>query len=202
MFSLSYLQQQAIDASKNKKWESAKHYNQEILSQYPNNISALNRIGFCYLQLGKCTEAQKTYQKVLKLDKHNPVAKKYLEILKKRSITPSGFKCSQQYIQEPGKTTIVTLKRLAGNDIVSELSNGTECTLKPKSRYVSVESTQGTYIGSIQEDVSYRLSKLLKTGNMYDCTVYNTEKQTCKIFIKEVYRSEKNKHICSFPVDE
>ena len=49
------------------------------------------------------------------------------------------------------------------------------------------------------EDLSFRLSKLIKNGNTYSCQVRSCSTKQCSVYIKEVSQSEKNKGAHSFP---
>lgn len=197
---ISQFQKQAIAAAKQGDWEQSAHWNESIIEQEPRNVSALNRLGFCYIQLGKSKDATKMYQKVLEIEKLNAVAKKYLQMLdsKQGVIKQSQIDMFQDFVEEPGKTKIIQLGRLCGPALLDELSVGSRCTLKTKGRFVTVLSKQGEYIGSLPEDISLHLSQLIKTGNTYDCVIRSSSKQECSVFIKETFRSPENLHTPSF----
>lgn len=189
--------QAAIRASKNADWENAVAINQEIIDQNPQDIAALNRKGVALLQLGKKSEAKKTFQLVLEIEKTNKIAQKFLDkIKKKQNILAPSFS-SQQFIEEPGKTKTMQLHRLAGKKTLEQLHIGEEAVLKPKSRYISVE-VQGNYVGSLPEDLSFRLTRLMKSGNEFRCWVQSVQDNQCSVFIKETFRSKKNKNTSSF----
>lgn len=199
MNQLLLLQKKSIDSAKKGEWETAVQINQEILEQSPQDIGALNRLGFCYIQLGKKDEAIETYQKVLAVEKVNPIAKKYLDLLKQNiNVKRQQANVYEDFVEEPRKTKIVSLDRLAGPNVLSNLSVALPCVLKTKGRYVCVQTDDGEYIGSLPEDISLHLSQLIKTGNEYLCLIMSVSKQDCVVFIKEKAVSEANKHIPSF----
>jgi tetratricopeptide (TPR) repeat protein len=191
--------QQAITAAKNQNWKSAVDLNVAILSQNPSDVGALNRLGIAYLQLGNKSEAKNSFKKVLEIDKANPIAKKNLTRLQNSNGTFALTFCKQDFIEEPGKTKTVELHRLAGKNILENLAVGQECELKPKNRYISVESS-GVYLGALPEDISFRLAKLIDTGNRYEACVRSFSANHCSLYIKETYRSPENSDINSFPV--
>lgn len=197
MSSLVQLKQQAIFAAKHGDWEKALAVNQEILEQTPTDIGALNRSGVAYLNLGKVTKAKLAFKTVLDLDATNQLAQKNLVHIKEKT-TPNVQFSSQQFIEEPGKTKVVELHRLASKDILTKLHTGTTCVLKTKKRYISVEAN-GAYIGALPEDLSFRLTKLMDSGNQYSCAVWTVTATTCSIFLKETTRSAENADIASFP---
>lgn len=201
MGSLTDLRTQAITAAKNNDWQTAVAANQEIVAINPADIAAYNRLGMSFLQLGNAKQATAAFKEVLKIDATNPIAKKQLErIAKKEDIAPPQF-TRTQFIEEPGKSKICALHRLAGRNVLEVLRSGQACQLKPKSRYISVETTEGQYIGALPDDVSYRLSNLIASGNLYECVVYTVTKTECSVFVREKYRSLDNQHHNSFPLN-
>ena len=196
---LSALQKQAISLAKNNQWTQAIQANQQILTQEPTNVGALNRLGFCYLQLGDKKKAKSSYQQVLGIEKLNTVAKKYIEIIEKDiNMKGQSARTYHDFVEEPGKTKIVQLGRLCEACTLEQLSVATQCHLKPKGRYVTVLGPENEYIGSLPEDISFHLSQLIKTGNEYDCVIRSVNKQSCAVFIKEKKRSAENQFTPSF----
>lgn len=200
MGSLTDLRAQAITAAKLGNWQEAVAANQEIIVIHPTDIAALNRLGMALLQQGEATQATETFQNVLAIDATNPIAKKQLErIATNQTIIAPQF-CKTQFIEEPGKSKVCLLHRLAGKNVLEVLKSGQSCQLKPKTRFISVETDDGMYIGSLPDDVSYRLSQLIESGNTYDCVVYTVTKTECSVFVKEKYRSQPNQNTNSFPL--
>lgn len=202
MNTLVALQQKAITAAKQQDWQAAVDFNLSLLEYRPKDLGALNRLGVAYSQLGKPKKAQGAFKKVLDFDKSNSLAKKHLENLKKKQQANIPAFSKQHFIEEPGKTKTVELHRLAGKQVLQKLSVGQSCILKPKSRYISVETEEGIYIGALPEDLSYRLSKLIKTGNLYSCLVRSCSSCECNVYLKEEQRSRRNEHHNSFPLNK
>ncbi len=190
--------QQAITAAKHQNWDAAVSYNLVILETTPTDVGALNRLGVSYLQLGKVSDAKKAFNQVLSVDKSNSIAKKNLAKLNSNLGTIAPTFTQEDFIEEPGKTKTVELHRLAGKNILDTLAIGQQCELKPKNRYISVES-HGVYLGALPEDVSFRLSKLIETGNLYSACIRSFSSNHCSLYIKETYRSSNNQDIHSFP---
>lgn len=200
MGNLSDLRAKAIAAAKAGDWASAAQINEEIIAINDADLSAYNRLGMAQMQLQLTKPAEATFQRVLELDSTNLIAKKQLDRLKKKeSFVPPTF-TSDAFIEEPGKAKLCHLHRLAGKDILAQLSVGQRCQLKPKSRYISVETLDNHYLGSLPDDVSFRLSKLMAGGNTYDVLVHNVDKTDLAVFIKEVTRSKANQNTTSFPM--
>lgn len=197
----SVLQLQAIQAAKNGDWKTALTKNQELLSLNPNDIGALNRSAIAYLQLNQEKEAKKLLEKVISLDKSNQIARKHLNNIKNKKRAKKPSFSSEQFIEEPGVTKIVELYRLANKQVLQNLDVGQSCSLIPKNRYISVETIEGEYIGAIPEDLSYRLTKLIKRGNVYEALIHSASDKECHLYIKEKKRSKKNEYINSFPLN-
>ncbi len=192
------LRRKAIDAAKTANWQLAVELNQQILSQYPEDVSALNRLGVAYVQLKNIKKATKAFKDVLKLDKTNIIAKKHLSKIEKNQDLSAPSFTQQHFIEEPGKTKIIELRRLANKQTLEKLHVGAPCELKLKNRYISIE-VNGNYVGALPEDVSFRLGKLIQGGNQYNCSIRSSNGKNCSVYIKETYRSSKNFGIQSFP---
>lgn len=192
---------QAIAAAKDQNWSAAVDYNNAIIDQNSNDVGAWNRLGLAYSQLGNTKAAKTAFEKALEIDKSNPIARKNLDKLKNNQTPAVPTFTKQDFIEEPGKTKTVELHRLAGKNVLDNLAVGQECELRPKNRYISVESN-GTYIGALPEDISFRLAKLIETGNLYYCCVRSFSANHCNVYIKEMERSEKNRDTNSFPINK
>lgn len=198
------LTKKAIQAALEGKWEEAVDYNLAILRDDPNDIAALNRLGHAYTELDATEKARETYKNVLELDKYNPIATKNLKRLKVRQkITPDQKQSSPaihaNFLEEPGKTKTTQLVRLADADVIANLRIGQPLIFKPKKRIVSVITQDGTYIGSLPDDLAFALGKLLRLGNKYEVLIKSIDGSNIQIFIRETYRSSRLKNTPSFP---
>ncbi len=197
MSSFSQLKLQAISAAKLSRWTEAVQINQEALIQKPDDLGTLNRLGVAYVNLGETSKAKEIFQQVLDLDRTNQVAEKNLQRLKtKNGISP--LFTTQHFIEEPGKTKVVDLHRLASKDVLTNLSVGMPCQLKVKKRFISVEA-DGHYVGALPEDLSFRLTKLMESGNQYQTNIWANSATSCQVYIKETLRADVNKNTTSFP---
>ncbi len=191
------LELSAINAAKKGDWAQAIVFNQNIITANPDDTAALNRLGFAYLQNQQLDLAEQTFQTVLTLDKHNPIAQKQLTNIKNKTISTPQFQ-AQNFVEEPSKSKIIALSRLASKQVLLSLHVGQELILKPKSRFISIETPDKIYLGSMPEDISLRLSQLIATGNRYFCQLHSSTSNHCSIFVKEIYQSPANVHRLSF----
>lgn len=200
MGNLSDLRTKAIAAAKSGDWAGAAKTNEEIIAINNTDLSAYNRLGMAQMQLGENEIAKKTFNQVLTLDSTNVIAKKQLDRIESNEpYVPPTF-TADAFIEEPGRAKLCGLHRLAGKELLVQLSIGQRCQLKPKARYISVETLDNHYVGSLPDDVSFRLSKLMSTGNTYDVLIHNVGKAECTVFIKELVRSKTNQNMTSFPL--
>ncbi len=200
MSNSSLLRAKAIQAVKDSDWKNAVLINQEILEQSPKNLEAMNRLGLAYLKLKKEKEAKKVFKNVLKLDRSNIIANKHIKKLKNKEKTPDViFNHNADFIEEPGKSKIISLHRLTSSSQLAKLKVGQECHLQIKNRYISIIDDKQKHIGALPEDISFRLSKLINDGNQYSCVIYKIDDKQCCVQLKESYRSAKNQQLQSFP---
>ncbi len=198
MNTLYKLQKQAIMAAKQLDWDKAIETNSQILSLDELNIQALNRLGAAYLQKKQPKKAKKQFKKVLQIDKTNSIAKKNLTKIK-NNIKPNITAFSNKFIDEPGKSQSIELCRLTNKKVLQEVGIGQSCTLIIKNRFISVKIND-RYIGALPEDISFRLSKLIKTGNEYKTTIKTCNEKECSVHIAEDKVAKKNKNIPSFSI--
>jgi tetratricopeptide (TPR) repeat protein len=201
MSQVLHLQQKAIQAAKNQDWPGAVEHNQLLLELKANDVPALNRLGAAYVQLKDIKKAKDAFEQVIAIDNSNKLARKNLDRIRNKQTTQVASFSPESFIEEPGKTKSVELYRLAGKDVLASMSIGQACDLQPKNRYVSV-AINGIYVGALPEDLSFRLTKLLDTGNIYSCRIRSCNGNSCVVHLREVERSSKNKDINSFPANK
>jgi len=201
---IGLLERQAIKAAMVGAWDQAIELNQKILKIDPQNIPALNRLGRALAEKGCLQLAQKTYRRVLSIDRYNLIAKRNLKRLadqKKTKETAPPVKTSTPgavFIEEPGKTKTVKLVRLATPAVLSRLNSADEVCLIPKKHTISVTHSDGTYLGALPDDLSHRLLRFIRGGNQYQAFVKTVDRQTLEIFIRETKRASRFRNTPSF----
>ena len=210
----SSLIHQAIKAALANSWEEAIEYNLKIISHDSHNIDALNRLTQAYTELGKVNLAKATANKVLQLDHYNPIAKKNLHRLTapaRQSLAlqalaggppgsiplPSTIN-PQLFLEEPGKTKSVSLTKVTESPLLRRLTPGQVVALTPKARTITVSTPTGGYLGSLPDDLSHRLIKLIRLGNHYTALVRSIGPRDLAVMIQETSRS-KRVLVPSFP---
>lgn len=200
------LQTLAIKAARENNWEEAIRLNKSIVDENEQDTSALNRLGFCYLQTNALKKAKTAYQRVIDIDKYNTIAKKYLDVIAvngtqsdEHTVSIPTTMFQENFIDEPGKTKTVQLCRVADPSALTRTAIGTPCTLLVKMHRIAVETENGVYLGSLPDDLSHNLSRLLNAGNTYKIVVKSVTKNSVTVFIKELSRCKKFAYTTSFP---
>ncbi|MBU0619043.1 tetratricopeptide repeat protein [Patescibacteria group bacterium] len=195
------LTQKAVKAALTGQWEEAVKLNQQILQQVPANTEALNRLARALVETNQALQAKQIYKKVLQIDKYNPIALKNLqrlELAQGNRHKAALLNSSQSFLEEPGKTKTTKLVRLGSIQTLAELSSGNSLEIVPKKRLITLHFKKN-YIGSLPEDLSFRLIKLIKRGNQYTALVKAITKNDLTVFLQEIRQDSKNINIISFP---
>ncbi len=201
------LTKQAINAALSRDWNKAVTINKAILDEKQDDIEALTRLAYAFIQVGKIEQAKKTYKKILALDRFNFIAQKNLDKLK---ALPKNIKNISQstnnakispnmFIEEPGKTKSVSLTYVAPITILSNLHIGDQVFLCPKKHSIEIRDQNNTYLGALPDDIAFRLIRFLKARNVYQAWIKNVQKNNITIFIKEIKRGKRFLNQPSFP---
>jgi tetratricopeptide (TPR) repeat protein len=198
------LSDQAIKSALTQNWKEAIRINLELVNENKEDVAALNRLAYAYLKSGTIATAKTTYKKVLKIDKYNPIALKnlkWLNNLTKNDIHQNTSAASPTiFLEEPGKTKIVTLVNPAPFRVLCNIMTAQQVSLQPKKHSIEIRTGTNVYIGALPDDLSHRLLRLIAAGNQYDAYIKNVEKNTVSVFIKEIKRSKRFSNVPSFSI--
>lgn len=196
--------QKAIAQALAGNWKEALKLNKEILKKDPKDVDALNRLARAHAELGNSKKAKSLVKKVLKIDPFNTIATKALLKWKDGagSKTPQiAITSVEDFLEEPGKTKLVSLLYLGDSSLISKLDAADEVKFSPGAHRISVITIDGKYIGRLPDDLSARLRRFIKAGNIYKVVIKSTEPNDVKIFIKEVKRAEALADVPSFSAE-
>lgn len=202
------LQNQAINAALSQNWDEAIHINLEILSLDDRNIDAYLSTGYAYMQTNNYTNAQKYYKKALELHPGNPIAQCNLDkisILKTSKDTSSIKPCPKniasidKFIAVMGKTKIVELVKIGQSKIIVHLQIGEQVYYKERKRRLEVRNQNNEYIGALPDDLSKRLLFFIENKSNYAIYIKSALKNCVEVFIEEIQKGNKVKHLVSFP---
>ncbi len=200
------LEEQAVDAAINYKWDKAIEINNELLRVDPENLGAYLRLGYIYLQSRKLNDAKKSYQKALNIQPASQIAKENLERIEileeKKSKKTKREKISLNpnlFFDITGKTKTAELVNLGQKDILAQLIIGQQVFLKSKKRKIEIRAKNNEYIGSLPDDLSKRLDLFIKAGSHYDTYIKEASLSRVTIFINEKKKGKKVMKFVSFP---
>jgi len=71
----------AVILAMKSQWSEAESQNRSILSEFPDDLEAHNRLGKALTELGKIDAAKKAFHKALEISPHNTIAGKNLDRL-------------------------------------------------------------------------------------------------------------------------
>lgn len=210
---MSSLKDLAIQYALENKWQDARDTNLKLLNDIPSDVDTLNRLAFAYVKLSDFAAAKKTYDKVIALDKTNPIALKNLRKIdtlstngkkvsstthESSTTTNSGVGFDTRYIEEAGKTKTLDLKNIADKKTISQLQAGEMAVLITKRSKIFIQTQGNTYIGMLPDNVGMRLVSLIKGGNEYSVCIKSVSEKSVTVFVREVKQSPKFKNQPSF----
>lgn len=193
--------QLAIQATLQGNWDHAITLNLELLKENPKDVESLNRLAFAYSALGKNKEAKETYERVLAIDDLNAIALrnlKRLEGLGKKS-TPQVFHLdNSMFLEEVGKTKVITLVNPAPARILRRLQMGQPVVMHIKRSKLFVLDENKEFLGMLPDNISHRLIKFMNGGNKYEAYIRAAEEHSASVFIRETKRATRYKNQPSF----
>jgi tetratricopeptide (TPR) repeat protein len=199
------LAQAAIAAALSGNWKEAIKFNSQILKNNPRDIDALSRLARAYAETGKISKAKSLSQKVLKIDPFNPIATKCLakwKGLKKGQAENHKPTSAEAFLEEPGKTKLVTLLYPGDSKLLAKLDAGDEVKLTPHAHRVSILTLDGKYVGRLPDDLAARLRHLLKAGNQYKALIKSVDPKEIRVFIRELSRASGYEDTPSFSAEK
>lgn len=202
---MTSIKDEAIKAMLLGNWQNATSLNKTLLKENPNDIDTLNRLAYAFTVLGKLKDAKSTYNRVLKLDTLNQIALRNIKRLSEVGFRKALKNKSNNYktlnhafLEETGKTKIITLINLAQPKVITMLSAGQSLLICIKRSKIFIQDQNKQYIGVLPDDIGKRLIKLMKGGNEYDSYVKFANSHNVTIFIKEAKRASRYKDFPSF----
>ena len=105
---------------------------------------------------------------------------------------------AQAFLEEPGKTKIITLLNLGEQSVIANVDSGDKVVLNTHAHKISVCSENGKQIGKLPDDISGHLKHLIENGNEYVAFIKSCGQDCVKVFIREVKRGKDAKNTPSF----
>jgi tetratricopeptide (TPR) repeat protein len=196
---------QAIALAMQGRWREAIAVNQSILDLFPHDVEALNRLGRAYLELGDYDRAEQAYRRTAEVDPYNAIATKNLQRLSRLRETAVAVQSRadrldpQAFIEEVGKAGVVHVVELAPPETIAKTAAGDRVELRPESAGLVVESTQGEYLGRVEDRDGQRLARLMEGGNRYSAAIVSAAEGNVSVIVREVYQHPNQVGRPSFP---
>jgi tetratricopeptide (TPR) repeat protein len=196
--------EQAINLARQSKWEEAVEVNQRLITVFPNDADALNRLGKALTELGRYSEAVDAYERALTTDPTNTIAQKNVARLRTLKDEGGSAPVQQKYdpalfIEEPGKTAVTTLVNIAAADLLAPLAAGDQLSLRVHGSIIEVRDLRDQIIGQLEPKITLRLLPLITTGNQYAAAVTALDDHQVRAIIRETYQHPENTRKVSFP---
>ncbi|OGN99836.1 MAG: hypothetical protein A2Y58_00860 [Chloroflexi bacterium RBG_13_51_52] len=195
---------EAIEMAMQANWHEAVEINKEIIEVFPQDVDTYNRLGRAYMELGQYPLSREAYQRAAKLDPYNAIASRNLRRL--NDLKDSGqFEIEtdkvepQRFIEEIGKTGVVTLEDLAPKEKRASTVAGDKAVLKINGSYLVAESSRGEYLGRVESKHAPRLIRLMLGGNQYSAVVVKSTAEGMTVMVREIFQDPSQVGKLSFP---
>lgn len=202
--------QRAQQLAASGEWTAAVELNREFLSENPNDVAALNRLGKALSELGRYGEAHASYSKSLELDPANQIARRNLLRLEPLKDQEGGDTQAAErrrtqarqsmFIEEIGKTRVTELIERADNATLAKMTSGDQVELRTEGRNIVVYSEDGLRLGRLDARLAQRLIPLIEGGNRYSAAVTAVEAGMIRVIVRETYQHPSQAGRLSFPV--
>lgn len=195
---------EAIALALSSRWQEAVDLNREIIEEFPRDVEAHNRLGKALSELGHYREAKAAFGRTLEIAPANSIARKNLRRLDQLSedapVPRQGSKATLQlFIEERGKSGSISLTRLPPDGAHLHVAPGDAVQLRVTGNGLTVESTDGLYLGEVEPKQGQRLARLMEGGNRYEAAVTSVQEDSLVIMIRETYQHSSQQGIISFP---
>ena len=195
----------AISLAMEGRWREAVAANLSIISNFPNDVDAFNRLGRAYKELGDYSRAKEAYSKAVELDPYNTIARKNLSRLSLLGEPTAALEVDARtaephhFIEEVGKAGVVNLHRLAPTGVLARTVAGDRVYLQTNGANLIVENRHGEHLGMVEPKHAQRLIKLMGGGNKYTAAIVSSTENTLTVIIREVYQHPSQAGRLSFP---
>jgi tetratricopeptide (TPR) repeat protein len=197
--------EQAIQLALESRWKEAATLNRSIISMFPADVDAYNRLGKALMEMGEFDEARIAYQRALELEPLNTIARKNLDRLEVRAKAAAAAVAQNEnskkidpslFIADTGKTGIVQL-RAVDPETFGRLTAGETLDLRPQDNTLAVVTSEGEYVGLLEPKLGLRLLRLFEGGNKYTAAIASISDQ--RVIVREVYQDPSQQGRPSFP---
>jgi hypothetical protein len=198
---------QAVELAMQGRWQDAVDVNQSLVESFPSDVSAYNRLGRAYMEIGDFPHAWEAYGRAIELDPYNNIAHRNLERLSRlREViigTPDDSRVEPlHFIEETGKAGVVNLHHLGSPEVVAKMVAGDKVYLQVEGSNLIARDGRGEYLGRVEPKHAQRLTRLMAGGNEYTAAAVSTTEDTASLIIREVFQHPSQVGRLSFPAKD
>jgi tetratricopeptide (TPR) repeat protein len=195
-------------AAHDGNWDETIRLNEQLIAKNEKDAEAYNRLGRAYLALKQLQQAKESYQKALKADPANLIARRNLQRLdqlknrpeKDLSIFAGAMPRNNVFIEEVGKTWVDELVNAVDVDLLADVYPGEELTLDASgNRLFVIRKQTGQRLGEIEAKTAERVISLMATGNRYEIFALGISANSLRFILRETFRDPQNATQISFP---
>ncbi|MGI8856298.1 MAG: tetratricopeptide repeat protein, partial [Thermomicrobiales bacterium] len=142
------LVERALELAGEGRWEEAEQVNREILTRFPRDFEAMNRLGKAFAEQHRYSEARDTYQHVLEVEPTNTIARKNVARMELLSAQPADTNGAARearpqarqtmFIEEPGQSAMLIVESSVPQMTLSKLISGDHLELRAQGESVGV----------------------------------------------------------------
>ena len=188
------ISEQAIALAVQGRWQDAVQINRRLLTFFPNEADAYNRLGKALTELGRYAEARDAYGQAVQADPGNAIARRNLErlqLLTERQISGESTGNNAEkldprlFVEEPGKTMVTALQHPAPPELLARVNAGDLIRFRVAGRSLLVENSAGEKIGEVDAKLAQRLIHFIQVGNQYVAAIKSLDGREVRVFIRE-----------------
>lgn len=203
------LNQEALTASLEHRWEDAIALNDEILDRFPRDAEAFNRKGRANMELGKLTDARENYSDALKADPANMIARRNLQRLEtiyqafgsdeNAPVRSQNIPKANVFIEEIGKTWIDDLAHPAANEVLAQVAPGDMLKLVVEGERVFVKTQEDVLLGQVDQSIGSRMARFIDIGHEFEVYALGQTMNSLRVIIREIAHVEESEGTMTFP---
>jgi hypothetical protein len=210
--------EQAVSLALRGRWEEAVVVNDNIITLFPDDADAFNRLGKAYTELGRYSEARDAYEQTLRIDAFNTIARKNRQRLATltagtasvqvqelsaptSALADEGRALPQLFLEAMGKTGTTVLANPAPVEVLARCTAGTPLRLEVVGNHLVATLFRGERLGEVERRLAQRLIHFIQAGNQYAAaiTALDIQTQTVKVIIRETFQHPSMAGRVSFP---
>ncbi len=203
----------AIGYALERRWDLAAVENHALITEFPDDIEAANRLGKALTELGELEDAAQAYRRSLAIDASNVIARRNLTRIeelqaeagktkrpaaankraratatsKPPAAAPAAAIRPHSLIEESGKSAEFTLQE-PNAAALKQVQAGDPAELVPTARGASIQSTNGAILGHLEPAAGLRLRRLMEGGNTYAVVIRKVGAESV-VYVRELLRA-------------